>query len=402
MQENAIETRRLETPDQLLDMKDRGGICIVRMADGSAGMHAIPAPGWTWETDEKPLLGSPESCPGRAAQADADDGRQGRAYAARAKRSGHVIQGGGIRRGERLVSGPPVRDRGHRPHPREHDRPRDPRRFRRQAAGLLGHRLRHGRHGHGLGSEMRTVGLPALAFRSPASGKCSSFAIQRAMRSAVGPAKRRRFRALRKSKWTSTKRRRRPVRRSSNQAHQAKARQHPSKVREYHVRRVGQEEPTLVQQQQPVPPVEDRLGRREGAPVPAGRRREFRQRGQQVVARQVHPTVAATKALRHLERDEFSPSLPQDLRRRVCAVEPPRLRQSAADQRSSSPAESRIWWVISVTSRSAPGSGCGVAPPWGFHAGTPGRTARISSESTFTRRIRVRAACPQGRPTLRD
>ena len=65
MQENAIETRRFETPDQRLDMKERGGISIVKMADGSAGMHAIFEPGWTWETDEKPLLGSPDSCPMR-------------------------------------------------------------------------------------------------------------------------------------------------------------------------------------------------------------------------------------------------------------------------------------------------------------------------------------------------
>lgn len=62
MQGNAIETRRFETPDQRLDMKERGGISIVKMTDGSAGMHAIFEPGWTWETDEKPLLGSPDSC----------------------------------------------------------------------------------------------------------------------------------------------------------------------------------------------------------------------------------------------------------------------------------------------------------------------------------------------------
>ena len=65
MQENSIETRRFETPDQLLDMKDRGGIAIVKMADGSTGMRAIFEPGWTWEADEKPLLGSPDSCPMR-------------------------------------------------------------------------------------------------------------------------------------------------------------------------------------------------------------------------------------------------------------------------------------------------------------------------------------------------
>ena len=63
MQANAIETRRFEAPDQRLDMKERGGISIVKMADGSMGMHAIFEPGWTWEADEKPLLGSPDSCP---------------------------------------------------------------------------------------------------------------------------------------------------------------------------------------------------------------------------------------------------------------------------------------------------------------------------------------------------
>ena len=62
---NGIETRRFETPDQRLDMKERGGISIVRMADGTTGMPAIFEPGWTWEADEKPLLGSPDTCPMR-------------------------------------------------------------------------------------------------------------------------------------------------------------------------------------------------------------------------------------------------------------------------------------------------------------------------------------------------
>ena len=61
----AIEIRRFDNPDQLLDMKERGGISIVKMVDGSTGMHAIFEPGWTWEADEKPLLGSPDSCPMR-------------------------------------------------------------------------------------------------------------------------------------------------------------------------------------------------------------------------------------------------------------------------------------------------------------------------------------------------
>lgn len=63
MQEHAIETRRFDAPDEFLDMKERGGISIVRMGGGGAGMHAIFEPGWTWEADEKPLLGSPDSCP---------------------------------------------------------------------------------------------------------------------------------------------------------------------------------------------------------------------------------------------------------------------------------------------------------------------------------------------------
>lgn len=65
MDQHAIETRRFDSPDERLDMKERGGISIVKMADGSAGMHAIFEPGWTWEADEKPLLGSPDSCPMR-------------------------------------------------------------------------------------------------------------------------------------------------------------------------------------------------------------------------------------------------------------------------------------------------------------------------------------------------
>jgi hypothetical protein len=60
-----IEIRRFEKPDQLLDMKHHGHISIVRMPDGTAGMRAIFEPGWTWQADEKPLLGSPASCPMR-------------------------------------------------------------------------------------------------------------------------------------------------------------------------------------------------------------------------------------------------------------------------------------------------------------------------------------------------
>lgn len=61
--DSAIEVRRFDTPDTALDMKEAGGISILQMRDGSAGMHAIFEPGWTWEKDEKPLLGSPPSCP---------------------------------------------------------------------------------------------------------------------------------------------------------------------------------------------------------------------------------------------------------------------------------------------------------------------------------------------------
>ena len=61
----AIETRRFDKPDDRLDMKEAGGISIIRMGDGTTGMHAIFEPGWTWEKDEKPLLGFPASCPMR-------------------------------------------------------------------------------------------------------------------------------------------------------------------------------------------------------------------------------------------------------------------------------------------------------------------------------------------------
>ena len=61
----AIEVRRFEKPDDCLDMKKAGAISIVRMSDGTAGMHAIFEPGWTWEKDEKPLLGAPDACPTR-------------------------------------------------------------------------------------------------------------------------------------------------------------------------------------------------------------------------------------------------------------------------------------------------------------------------------------------------
>ena len=60
---NAIETRRFDKPDQLLDMKEGGHIALLNMAGGNIGMHAVFEPGWSWEVHEKPLLGSPPSCP---------------------------------------------------------------------------------------------------------------------------------------------------------------------------------------------------------------------------------------------------------------------------------------------------------------------------------------------------
>jgi hypothetical protein len=61
----AIQVRRFDQPDDCLDMKDGGAISILKMADGTTGMHAVFEPGWTWEKDEKPLLGSPATCPMR-------------------------------------------------------------------------------------------------------------------------------------------------------------------------------------------------------------------------------------------------------------------------------------------------------------------------------------------------
>lgn len=60
---SAIETRRFDKPDDLLDMKESGRIAIIKTGTGATGMHAVFEPGWTWEKDEKPLLGNPDSCP---------------------------------------------------------------------------------------------------------------------------------------------------------------------------------------------------------------------------------------------------------------------------------------------------------------------------------------------------
>jgi mannose-6-phosphate isomerase-like protein (cupin superfamily) len=61
----AIEVRRFDRPDEAIDMQDAGSISIIKMADGTTGMRAVFEPGWTWEKDEKPLLGSPDTCPMR-------------------------------------------------------------------------------------------------------------------------------------------------------------------------------------------------------------------------------------------------------------------------------------------------------------------------------------------------
>lgn len=58
-----IETRRFEDADDRLDMKEAGGISILKTGLGNTGMHAVFEPGWTWEKDEKPLLGNPDACP---------------------------------------------------------------------------------------------------------------------------------------------------------------------------------------------------------------------------------------------------------------------------------------------------------------------------------------------------
>lgn len=58
-----VEIRRFDVPDDRLDMKSAGGISIIKTCNGNTGMHAIFEPGWSWEKDEKPLLGSPQTCP---------------------------------------------------------------------------------------------------------------------------------------------------------------------------------------------------------------------------------------------------------------------------------------------------------------------------------------------------
>jgi len=41
----AIEVRRFDTPDDAIDMKEAGGISIIKMEDGTTGMHATFEPG---------------------------------------------------------------------------------------------------------------------------------------------------------------------------------------------------------------------------------------------------------------------------------------------------------------------------------------------------------------------
>ena len=60
---STIEKRRFEQPDDRLDFGGHGRIDIVKMSDGTSGMHAILEPGYVWSADEKPLLGNPDSCP---------------------------------------------------------------------------------------------------------------------------------------------------------------------------------------------------------------------------------------------------------------------------------------------------------------------------------------------------
>jgi hypothetical protein len=45
---SVIEVRRFDRPDDKLDMKDAGAISILKLTDGTTGMHATFEPGWTW------------------------------------------------------------------------------------------------------------------------------------------------------------------------------------------------------------------------------------------------------------------------------------------------------------------------------------------------------------------
>lgn len=58
-----IDRRTFTNPDDQLDFKNHGQIDIIKMQDGTAGIHAVLKPGWTWAVDEKPLIGNPDTCP---------------------------------------------------------------------------------------------------------------------------------------------------------------------------------------------------------------------------------------------------------------------------------------------------------------------------------------------------
>lgn len=40
----AIEVRRFDTPEDAIDMKEAGGISIIKMGDGTTGMRAFAPP----------------------------------------------------------------------------------------------------------------------------------------------------------------------------------------------------------------------------------------------------------------------------------------------------------------------------------------------------------------------
>ncbi len=59
----AIEKRGFDRPDTKLDFDIFGRVDIIKLNDGTTGMHALLQPGWSWATHEKPLVGNPETCP---------------------------------------------------------------------------------------------------------------------------------------------------------------------------------------------------------------------------------------------------------------------------------------------------------------------------------------------------
>ncbi len=60
---STIERRTFDQPDDRHDYAHHGRLDVLKMHDGTAAMHAVLEPGWRWSVDEKPLVGSPESCP---------------------------------------------------------------------------------------------------------------------------------------------------------------------------------------------------------------------------------------------------------------------------------------------------------------------------------------------------